>query len=172
MSVGDGTGLQVLSAAVDRLSANAESWSTARLLDEGLDLVRDAAWADGCALVRTADDEARTVASRPANLPVDHGPIPVEWLPWGLAPVSPQRFLLVDDATRLPVDPSGRVRLGELGIRSCAYLPLRERSTLVGALHLFWREPRLAWDDDRGRLLRNLGRFLLDQAGRGVAGIR
>ena len=41
-----------------------------------------------------------------------------------------------------------------------------ERGRTGGALQVFWSGPRLEWDDDRGRLLRTLGRFLLSCDGR------
>lgn len=159
--------LHTLSAAIDRFTDHAGSWSPVRLADEGLDLVRDASWADACALLRVEDGLAVPIHRRPNDPdPRDGAPcveVPASWLPWGLAPVRPDRFLLVDDATSLAIDPTGATTLGDLGYRSCLHLPLRERTGTVGALQVFWREPRLAWDDDRGRLLRNLGRFLLER---------
>ncbi len=160
--------LHNLSAAIDRLTAHARDWPEDRLLDEGLDLVRDASWADSCALLRVEGDRVRPVHRRPAA-PVEHaapgGPVPVDWFPWGLAPVQPDRYLMVDDAAGLPLDPDGRVLLGDLGVRSCLHLPLRERDTTVGALQVFWNEPRLVWDDSRGGPLRTLGQFLLARSG-------
>lgn len=167
MGVTDFRPLHTLSAAIDRFTENAGSWSAVRLADEGLDLVRDAAWADACALVRVEGGRAVPLHRRPRDpAPLEGAPcveVPVEWFPWGLAPVSPDRFLLVDDATSLPIAPDGAPTLGQLGYRSCLHLPLHERTGPAGAVQVFWREPRLVWDDDRGRLLRNLGRFLLDR---------
>lgn len=162
-----------LSAAVERLSAHAADWGTERVLDEGLDLVRDSTWADVSLLHAVGADGIRVVAGRPglgdgiAGAPGTRDlpdVLPPDWFPWGLAPVSPRRFLLVDDATRLPAAPAGLPTVGELGMRSCLHLPILERQRPVGALHLYWAEPRLAWDDDHGRLLRTLGRFLLSTA--------
>jgi len=173
-----------LSAAVERLSEHAGEWGTERLLDEGLDLVRDSTWADVCVLHAVGSHTATVLARRPGavghaeDLPLAGLPeeVPADWFPWGLAPVNPRRFLLVDDASPLPSAPRSSAptsstprpapTLGELGVRSCLHLPILERSRLVGALHLYWVEPRLAWDDDHGRLLRTLGRFLLDAAPR------
>jgi GAF domain-containing protein len=156
--------LHALTAAIDRLTAHVDDWSTPRLLDEGLDLVRDASWADACALLRCDRSSVVAVHSRPSDVIGGTGPIapavPVSWFPWGLAPVRPDRFLLVDDARLLPTEPHGGTLAGA-GIRSCLHLPLLDRADAVGALHVFWSEPRLSWDDDRGRLLRSLGRFLL-----------
>jgi GAF domain-containing protein len=159
--------LHRLSASVDRLTAHVADWSTRRLLDEGLDLVRDAAWADACALFRVGDDEVAVLHTRPTLRPdgsaLDEGDVPrppvsavvpTDWFPWGLAPIQADRFVL-DGAT-----------LGSLGVRSCLHLPLRQRGRTVGAIQVFWSEPRLVWDDDRGRLLRTLGRFLLTCDGR------
>jgi GAF domain-containing protein len=163
--VNDPTSLHRLSAAIDRLGAHAGDWSTHRLLDEGLDLVRDASWADSCALLRIDADTVVTVHGRPVDAVAATGPVspavPVDWFPWGLAPVRADRFLLVDDARLLPVSPEGGSSLADHDVRSCLHLPIRERGATVGALHVLWSEPRLAWDDDRGRLLRSLGRFLL-----------
>lgn len=193
------TDLHRLSASVDRLTAHADNWSTGRLLDEGLDLVRDVSWADSCALLRVSRGRVHVVHARPGlpgepamastatagvstaiiDGPADEGgghdapgsaevpippvdsSVPVAWFPWGLAPIEADRFVLVDDARSLPASPVGPTTLGALGVRSCLHLPLRQRGRTVGAVHLFWNEPRLAWDDDRGRLLRTLGRFLL-----------
>ena len=172
------TDLHGLSASVDRLTAHATDWSTRRLLDEGLDLVRDASWADACALFRVGSDEVTVLHARPAlrvdgstldpeaPLPPVCAVVPTGWFPWGLAPIQADRFVLVDDARRLPASPVDGATLGSLVVRSCLHLPLRQRGRMVGALQVFWSEPRLAWDDDRGRLLRTLGRFLLTSAGR------
>ena len=92
--------------------------------------------------------------------------VPLDWFPWGLAPVSPRRFLLVSDARTLACDPTSGATLGDIGVRSCLHLPILERQRNIGALHLYWSEPRLVWDDDRGRLLRLLGRFLLGRRSR------
>lgn len=160
-----------LSAAVERLSANAGEWGPQRVLDEGLDLIRDSTWADVSLLYALDRRVARVVAGRPDPRAAETGvpvagiaPVqPRDWFPWGLAPVSPKRYLLVEDAAELTATPSGGT-VGQLGMRSCLHLPIMERSTPVGAIHLYWAEPRLAWDDDRGRLLRMLGAFLLGTA--------
>lgn len=157
-----------LSASFERLSLHADEWGPQRVMDEGLDLVRDASWADECRLFAIADDVAVEVAARP----VHHDPdgedvaVPLSWFPWGLAPVNPRRFVLVADAAILPGSPAGHRSLGDLGVTSCLHLPILERQRPVGAMHLYWREPRLDWDDERGRLLRLLGRFLLGRCDR------
>lgn len=177
------TDLSGLSAAVDRLTDHATDWSTPRLLDEGLDLVRDVSWADASTLLRIDADRVTLLHARPTlgsrgtgrhdRSPGAPAPtpasadLPLDWFPWGLAPVRADRFMLVDDARPLPMSPDEDRTLGSLGIRSCLHLPLRQRGRQVGALQVFWSEPRLAWDDDRGRLLRTLGRFLLGCADRG-----
>ncbi len=150
-----------LSSAFQRLSAHADDWGPQRVLHEGLDLVRNASWADECRLFATRGTSAVEVAARPSRT---RGPAvaePLSWFPWGLAPVNPSRFLLVTDATGLRSTSTGTRTLGELGTRSCLHLPILERERPIGALHLCWREPRLEWDDERGRLLRLLGGFLL-----------
>jgi hypothetical protein len=155
-----------LSAAVDRLSAHAADWSTSRVLDEGLDLVRDCSWADGSVLYAAQDDRVVTLCRRPSPGPHDAPGVdlPVDWFPWGLAPVNPRRFIFVENAAALPAGPAGRRTLGDLEVSSCLHLPILERQQTIGALHLFWTEPRLVWDDDCGRILRSLGRFLLARA--------
>lgn len=168
-----GTG-RGLSAAVERLSAHAAEWGTERLLDEGLDLVRDSTWADVCVLFAVHDAGVRVVARRPGGADEHTGVdrsislpdvLPADWFPWGLAPLNVQRYVLVDDASLLPTVPAGPT-VGEMGMRSCLHLPILERQVPVGALHLYWAEPRLAWDDDHGRLLRTLGQYLLGAARR------
>jgi len=154
----------VLSAAVDRLTAHAGDWSTQRVLDEGLDLVRDCSWADGSALHATRGDGVVALCRRPATDEDRHDESPADWFPWGLAPVSPRRFIFVEQAGNLSASPAGPTTLGELGISSCLHLPILERDQPIGALQLFWTEPRLVWDDDSGQILRSLGRFLLGRA--------
>jgi GAF domain-containing protein len=155
---GTGSGL---SAAFDRLCEHSTDWSTERVVDEGLDLVRDSTWADSCALYAQRHGAMTLVAHRPTVTRSSAAELDPAWFPWGLAPVNPQRFLLIEDARSLPVAPHGGSTLGDEDVRSCLHLPILERTVPLGALHLFWAEPRLDWDDDRGRLLRSLGRFLL-----------
>jgi GAF domain-containing protein len=168
--VGTGSGL---SAAFDRLCARSTDWGTERVVDEGLDLVRDSTWANSCALYAQRGGTMTLVAHRPAVTHASAELVDPAWFPWGLAPVNPQRFLLIEDARSLPLAPGDGSTLGEHDVRSCLHLPILERTVPIGALHLFWVEPRLAWDDDRGRLLRSLGRFLLTRvsvdAGTGTA---
>jgi GAF domain-containing protein len=71
--------------------------------------------------------------------------------------------VLIGDAALLASAPGAGPTVGELGARSCLHLPILERQRPIGALHLYWAEPHLAWDDRRGRLLRLLGRFLLER---------
>ncbi len=151
-----------LSAAFERLSSHADEWGPERVMCEGLDLARDASWADECHLFAIRDDHAVQVAARPSpTADQAEPPVPLTWFPWGLAPVNPRRFVLVADAAALPTNPDGLPTLGDRGVASCLHLPILERQRPVGALLLYWSEPHLAWDDERGRLLRLLGRFLL-----------
>lgn len=152
-----------LSGAFAHLCEHAGAWDTARVLDEGLDLARDAVWADACVLHRVQGDEMVEVARRPVDPDAagTHRGEPLDRFPWDLAPVQAERFLLVSDARVLPVRHGASTTFGSLGVRSCLHLPILEREAPVGALHLYWSGPRLAWDDDRGRVLRSLGRFLL-----------
>lgn len=154
--------LRALSDAVDRLADHADTWSTPRLLDEGLDLARDTGWADAAALLRVRRDVVVPVRRRPGGTPSPVAPVPADWFPWGLAPLQPDRYLMVPDARALQVRPGGAT-LGEMGLHSALVLPLRDRAGGGGSLLLHWRSPHLVWDDDRGRLLRTLGRFLLDR---------
>lgn len=154
-----------LSAAFERLSIHSTEWSSERVLDEGLDLLRDCSWADASMLYSVRPDAALELCRRPHSPWPTPTELPTDWFPWGLAPVSPQRFLLVEDARILPIAPGSTETLGSIGISSCLHLPILERSVAVGAMHLYWTEPRLNWDDERGRLLRSLGRFLLARAG-------
>jgi GAF domain-containing protein len=155
-----------LSAAVDRLSAHAADWSTSRVLDEGLDLVRDCSWADGSVLYAAQADRIVTVCRRPApgQRETPGLDLPSGWFPWGLGPVNPRRFIFVENAAALPAGPDDPRTLGDLEVSSCLHLPILERQQPIGALHLLWTEPRLVWDDDCGRILRSLGRFLLARA--------
>ena len=153
-----------LSAAVDRLSIHSTEWSCGRVLDEGLDLMRDCSWADASLLYSVTPERVLELCRRPPSASTLPDELPLDWFPWGLAPLNPQRYLLVEDAAALPSSPDSDQTLGDLGIRSCLHLPILERSVPVGAVHLYWTEPRLNWDDQRGRLLRTLGRFLLARA--------
>jgi GAF domain-containing protein len=165
---GQGAATQLaLSSAVDRLTAHAAEWSTERVLDEGLDLVRDRSWADASALYALDEGRVHALCRRPSAPGASPAELPLDWFPWGLAPVSPQRFLFVEQAAPLPVDPTGSTTLGDLQVSSCLHLPILERQQLIGALQLYWTEPRLVWDDDQGRILRSLGRFLLRCAASG-----
>lgn len=164
VSSGSTTPSRGLSAAFGRISQHADEWGPDRVLCEGLDLARDASWADECRLYAIRDELAVEVAARPTPVaPRDPDGLPLTWFPWGLAPVSPRRYVLVSDASILPSDPTGSTSLGDCGTSSCLHLPILERQRPVGALHLLWSEPHLAWDDERGRLLRLLGRFLLSR---------
>ncbi len=158
---------QGMSTAFERLSANADEWGAERILCEGLDLIRDTSWADECRLYSVRPDTAVAVevAARPRpadpRLANERAVVPTDWFPWGLAPANPRRFLLIADASKLPAMPDGDTTLADEGFASCLHLPILERQRPIGAVHLYWREPHLAWDDQRGRLMRLLGHFLL-----------
>ncbi|MGB6059618.1 MAG: GAF domain-containing protein [Microthrixaceae bacterium] len=154
-----------LSAAVDRLSTNTPRWTNERLIDEGLDLIRDYCWAGSSALYGTRGGSAELIRVRPSTHPLEEpATISDTWFPWGLAAMNPERFIFVEQAEQLPALPCGSATLGDLGIRSCLHLPILERRRPVGFLQVFWPEPRLVWDDDIGQILRSLGRFLLSMA--------
>lgn len=154
-----------MSSAVDRLSSNTPHWTDERLIDEGLDLIRDHCWASSSALYRTREGLAELIRVRPTLNPlVKQEVIPGNWFPWGLSAMNPERFIFVEQAELLPAAPDGQQSLGDLGVRSCLHLPILERHKPVGFLQVFWPETRLVWDDDIGQILRNLGRFLLGRA--------
>ena len=151
-----------MAAAFERLSDHADEWGPERILCEGLDLIRDSSWADECRLYSVLSDTA--VAIEVAARPGPSEPrtaVPTDWFPWGLAPANPRRFLLIADATRLPASPESARTVGDEGFASCLHLPILERQRPIGAMQLYWREPHVAWDDQRGRLMRLLGHFLL-----------
>lgn len=151
-----------LSTAVDRLSANISLWTDDRLIDEGLDLIRDHCWASSSALYRTRRSSTELIRSRPSTYELcEAEPVPDSWFPWGLAAMNPERFIFVENAELLPSGPHSEQTLGDLGIQSCLHLPILERSRPLGFLQVFWPETRLVWDDDTGQILRSLGRFLL-----------
>ncbi len=156
---------QTLSAAVDRLSTNTPRWTDERLVDEGLDLIRDHCWASSSALYRTRGDSTELVRVRPSTYPLcGTGQVPDSWFPWGLATMNPERFIFVEHAELLRSGPDSDMTLGDLGVQSCAHLPILEKRRPVGFLQIFWPETRLVWDDDIGQILRSLGRFLLSRS--------
>lgn len=167
-----------LSGRLSRLSENADLWGPDRVLDEGLDIARDATWSDSVTLVACRGSLVTAVAKRPtidasdpgADDVTPHGCDPT-WFPWGLGPVSPQRFLLISDAARLPASPESTRTLGDDGVASCLHMPLLDRHHAIGAIQLFWRSPRLEWNDEQGPLLRMLGRFLVDRWVDGFASV-
>lgn len=158
--------MTALSSAIDRLGEQALHWGARRTIDEGLDIVRDYCWAGSCALYDARQGRIELIGHRPALDMGERLVAPPDWFPWGLAPMNPRRFMFIEDAGRLPAVPDGSVTLAERGIESCLHLPLLERDTPVGYLQVFWPETRLVWDDNIGRILRTLGRFLLEAAAR------
>lgn len=154
--------MTALASAIDRLGERSAGWEARRAVDEGLDIVRDYCWASSCALYDCRSDEIELVGHRPnvdglRGLTLDRS-----WFPWGLAPMNPQRFVFVEDARQLPAEPGSKMRLGDLGIKSCLHLPILERDRPLGYIQVFWSETRLVWDDEMGLILRTLGRFLLE----------
>lgn len=154
--------MAALSSAIDRLGEKSADWDPGRAIDEGLDIVRDYCWASSCALYDNRSDEIELVGHRPNVEELQGLTLDRSWFPWGLAPMNPQRFVFVEDARQLPAEPSSSIGLGELGIESCLHLPILERDRPLGFIQVFWSETRLVWDDEMGRILRTLGRFLLE----------
>lgn len=153
--------LTALVRQIDRLTENADIWSPERMIDEGLDIVRDHCWAVSSALYRHDGDSVRLVGHRPRAATTDPLEFDAEWFPWGLGGTNPERFMFIGEAGTLPYAPGSRDTLADHGITSCAHLPMLERGRPVGCLHIHWGETRLVWNDDAGRVLRVLGRFLL-----------
>lgn len=150
-----------LSTRVDRLTSNSSNWSPERIIDEGLDIVRDHCWAASSTLYVSDDHHAIPVGHRPHLVDRHRTAIDLSWFPWGLSSTNAERFIFVRDAGRLPVAPGSSVILGDHDISSCAHLPIIERGRPIGYLQIHWEEPRLVWDDDSGRALRVLARYLL-----------
>lgn len=153
--------MTALSAAIDRLGEMSRKWSPERILDEGLDIVRDYCWAGSCALYVPQSGRIELVAHRPSSAEGCPLELPNGWFPWGLAPMNPQRFVFVEAAGKLPALPGSEMKLEDFGIESCLHLPILERDVPLGYMQVFWPETRLVWDDEMGRILRTLGRFLL-----------
>ena len=80
--------------------------------------------------------------------------------PWAMGRLQPSRFILVEDAMRLPLAGGGFV--GDLGLRSAVHLPMGAGST--GALHLYWDRVLQSWDDDLGAQLRAAGGLVVAHA--------
>lgn len=153
--------LTALVTQIDRLTENTDIWSTQRIIDEGLDIVRDHCWAVSSALYRHSDDSVVLVGHRPRLTGSDGKVIAADWFPWGLGGTNPERFMFVGNAGSLPFAEGSTETLADHGITSCAHLPMVERGRPIGYLQIHWGETRLVWNDDAGRVLRVLGRFLL-----------
>lgn len=157
----------LLLAQLQRVIDQSPYWNRDRLLDEGLDMLRDACWADSVVLYTYDQGNFVAAACRPKAPAYVPGIAPSDWFPWGLSQVRPSRFLFIEDAGALAVYPrpdtgySTMYRLEEFGIATCLHLPLNEREQPVGALQIFWSSPQQEWDDDLGRLLRTIGHYLL-----------
>lgn len=82
---------------------------------------------------------------------------PADRFPWGMPSLQPRRFVLVEDASELPL---GRgVHAADLGIRSAAHLPMGPHA--LGAMHIYWDRQVNAWDDELGAQLRAFGGFVV-----------
>lgn len=150
-----------LVARVDRLTENYDIWTTGRLLDEGLDIVRDHCWAISSSLYAQNGDSVALIRHRPSPPDgIEDHPHP-DWFPWGLGGTNPERFLFIENAGLLPAMSGSSEQLADRGITSCAHLPILERGRPIGFLQVHWGETRLVWNDHAGRVMRTLARFLL-----------
>ena len=153
-----------LSAAVDRLSIHSTEWSCGRVLDEGLDLI--ARTARG----RTPRCSTRSHPTACSSCAADRRrrrPCPTSCRSTGSPgprsaqpPALPARRGRRSAAGLTGLRPDPR----RSGVRSCLHLPILERSAPVGAVHLYWTEPRSQLGRPTRPLLRTLGRFLLARA--------
>lgn len=153
--------LTSLVAQIDRLTENIAVWPTSRMIDEGLDIVRDHCWAISSALYSRNGGSVTLIGHRPHRSGQQYETIDANWFPWGLGGTNPERFMFIGEAGALPSTIDSTGTLADRGITSCAHLPLIERGSPIGYLQIHWGETRLVWDDDAGRVLRVLGRFLL-----------
>jgi len=153
-----------LAHAVEALAQESVELGTNDLLDRGIQLIAEHTGADGAVVYRYDHDRVRVVRRLRSGWSPRPEELPSNWFPWSLGQVSPTRFLFVADSRNLPIGPGASPVLGDIGVASCVHLPVLERQTPVGALQLFWGEPLLAWDDELGPTLRNLGRFMVARA--------
>lgn len=136
---------------------------TGDLVAEALELLATVTGADRVVLASIDGDVASVVGAVPLDLRSARSELdcPARWFPWGLGAVRAEQSLFVRDAATLPAGPDGDVRLGDLGVRSAAWLPMREHGRTVGSLTLCWATPRRGWDEATGAIVRNVARLLL-----------
>lgn len=136
---------------------------TGDLVAEALGLLADVTGADRVVLASIDGDVASVVGAAPLDLRSARAELdcPARWFPWGLGAVRAEQSLFVRNAATLPAGPEGDVRLGDLGVRSVAWLPVREHGRTVGSLTLCWASPQRGWDEATGPMVRNVARLLL-----------
>lgn len=136
---------------------------TGDLVAEALELLATMTGADRVVLASIDGDVASVVGAVPLDLRSAQAELdcPARWFPWGLGAVRAEQSLFVRDAATLPAGPDRDVRLGDLGVRSAAWLPVREHGRTVGSLTLCWASPRRGWDEATGPIVRNVARLLL-----------
>jgi hypothetical protein len=93
--------------------------------------------------------------------PASGRPLPHRWFPWSLGNLRPQNHVFVRNAAELPIRPSSRMTVGDLGMGSCLHLPLHDRVELIGAVWAFWEEARDDWPSERSPQLTDLARDAL-----------
>lgn len=151
---------------LDALVRCSGDWSAVRLAQECVTLAGELGEADQTALYSRVGSDMTCVSMSPPHL---ESPLAVEQatdaFPWGIPDLQASRFVLVEDASALEchVGTEDPPRLADLGFRSALHLPLSAGNRPMGALHLYWHEPRTTWDDRLGALLRAVGVLALDR---------
>ena len=152
-----------LAAAIAVFSEGVAGSAPSGIVSDGLQLIRHQCSADQVTLSSAEQHGVTPVGTSPVrNMLRDS--CSTDWFPWGFNVATPERFLFVQNAETLPFAQRSSQTLGELGLRSCVYLPILDRQQLIGALQLYWSAPRTEWDDSTGQILRSLGRLLLASA--------
>lgn len=75
--------------------------------------------------------------------------LPLQWFPWSLGNIHSDHHVFVSNAGALPLEPSGRLRLRDLGVESALYLPLFYEAAQVGGLCAGWAVERSEWDSEQ-----------------------
>jgi GAF domain-containing protein len=150
-------------ARIRTLVRGSDRSPTRDLVAEALELLATVTGADRVVLASIDGDVASVVGAAPLDLRSARAELdcPARWYPWGLGAVRTEQSLFVRDAATLPAGPEGDVRLGDLGVHSAAWLPVREHGRTIGSLTLCWASPRRGWDESTGPIVRNVARMLL-----------
>jgi len=97
---------------------------------------------------------------RPVTVPARQ---PVEWFPWNLANIRPEAQLFVRNAELLPLDADNLTHVGDLGMRSCVFVPLVvvAGDEAVGGVSAYWATPKLEVTTRQVEIAAELGRDAL-----------